>query len=343
MGKEQLDPWLQLDAPLVYEKELLPVGKLTKWIDGEKKVMDADISRSFIDNVVTQFDRFQKANIRVPLFKTHKEDPDNKRGQVRSLYVKPNSRGVDSLFSKIEFDNQAAADVGKRNEVSVLIPPKFRDSNDNRYQWPLRHVAITSTPVLSGLDDWNGPVVLAYENEYIGDDNVELKPLLSELSLDQSGTAEEQLSLAVGAIKDLKSQLEVSHQQLALALENDGEEEITLSFPPVLMKQFRGSREAIISGLMLGPNPVLSPTLGKQIKDKYCNEDTLRLDLSQDKEETEFDRTIELAKAIAKDRPLPNSGRRTIKASNEAEGNPLLAGAQARADQAAKRAAATVR
>lgn len=335
MGKGLLDPWLQLDAPLLFEKELLPVGKLTKWVDGEKKILDADITRPFVDNIVTQFGRFRQAEIRVPIFKTHKEDPDNKRGQVRDLYVKPNSKGIDSLFGKIEFDNQAAADLGRANEVSVLVPPKFVDSKNNRYQWPLRHVAITSTPVLSGLDDWSGPVVLAYDSEYKGDDDVELKPLLLELSLEESGTPDEQLKLAMDAVKTLKSELDTTKGQLKLALETD-DEPVVLDFPPVMLKQFRTSREAIIDQLMLGPSPVFSPVLGKQIKEKYCSKEALQLDLSQDKEETEFDRTIALAQAVAKDTKLVGAGRKTIKLGQDAASNPLIAGAQARADKAAK-------
>lgn len=338
--KVTLDSWLQLDAasPLVYEKELLPVGKLTKWVDGAKKILDADITRPFLDNIVSNFKKFAASSIRVPLFNTHKEDPENKRGQVRDLYVKPNSKGVDSLFSKVEFDDQSAVQLGTANEVSVMVPPKFVDSKNNSYTWPLRHVAITATPVLSGLDGWNGPVLLAYEPEAIGGDDVDLKPLFTELSLDFAGTEkpEEQLGLALEAVKTLKSELGTCQTQLKLALEDD-EEGITLTFPPVLVKQYRTARESVIDGLMAGPAPVFSPALGKQIKERFCSPEALQLDLSQDKEETEFDRSVELAKAVAKDRPLPNSGRKVIKLSQEDnDKNPLIAGAQARADKAAK-------
>jgi hypothetical protein len=341
-----LDAWLQLDSAssLVYEKELLPVGKLTKWVDGAKKVLDADITRSFLDNIVTNFKKFKEVGIRVPVFKTHKEDPDNKRGQVEDVYVKQNSRGEDSLFSKIKFDSQDAVQLGTTNDVSVLVPPKFVDGRSNKYLWPLRHVAITSTPVLPGLDGWEGPVVLAYETEVIGGDDVDLKPLFTELSLDFAGTKpEEQLELALEAVKTMKTELSTCQTQLKLALEDD-EEELVLSFPPVMMKQFRNSRESVIEGLMAGPAPAFSPALGKQIKELYCSETALRLDLQQDKEETEFDRMIELSKAIVKDRPLANSGRKTIKASQEGDsGNPLLEGAKARAKRAEAKANAPAR
>lgn len=325
-----LDAWLQLDSPLVYEKELLPVGKLTKWVDGAKKVLDADITRPFLDNIVDQFRRFKSVGVRVPVFKTHKEDPDNKRGQVQDLFVKKNSKGEDSLFGKMEFDNKEAVQLATTNDVSVLVPPKFVDGRGNKYQWPLRHVAITSTPVLPGLDGWNGPVVLSFED--IGDTAVELKPLFEELSLDYDENSS--LELALEAVRTLKAELGTCQAELKLALEETPGEELVLSFPPVLMKNFRNSREAQVKALMTGDKPVFSPAMGKKIIDKYCSESVLRLDLSSDNEETEFDRTLELAQEIAKDRVLPNSGRKVIKLSNDSEANPVVAGAKRRAEAA---------
>lgn len=338
-----LDDWLQLDtaAPLLFEKELLPVGKLSKWVDGAKKVFEANITRPFLDNIVSQFSRFKDASIRVPVYKTHKEDPDNKRGQVRDVYIKPNSKGVDSLFGKIEFDNAEAADVGRRNEVSVLVPPKHVDHRKNEYQWPLRHVAITSTPVLAGLDDWKGPVVLAYDSAFIGDDTVELKPLADALSLDfGDADSEGQLELALEGIAALKGELSATKSQLAIALDaakGEEGEEVVLNFPPVMLKQFESSRSALIDGLSQGESPLFSAAMAKELKAKYCSKEALQLDLSSDSEETEFDRTIAFAKQVAKDRPLAASGRKKISLSQEKDDNPLVALAKEKAEAASKK------
>lgn len=328
------EAWLKLDQPFLYEKEILPIGKLTRWVSDAKEVLEANITRPFLDNIVSNFKKFKEVGVRVPVFKTHSEDPSNKRGQVEDVYVKKNSRGEDSLYGKIKFDNQEAVSLGTVNDVSALIPPKFVDGRGNKYMWPLRHVAITSTPVLPGLEDWNGPVVLAFEDASIGEDNVDLKPLMEELSLDYSDDAspEEQLKSALTTVRQLKS---------ALSLSMEKEDEIALSFPPVMMKHLKASRETVVKSLMLGPDPIFSPKMGQQIIDKYCSEEALRLDLSQDKEETEFDRTIELAQALAKDRPLPNKGRKVIKLSRTEETNPLLQDAQRRVDLRDKAAKAS--
>lgn len=325
-----LDSWLQLDAAsLVYEKELLPVGKLVRWVGDAKDVLDTVIQRPFLDNLVLSFKRMKGVGVRVPIFKTHHEDPDNKRGQVEDLYVKKNSKGVDSLFLKGRFDNENAVQLAMNNDVSALIPPKFVDGKGNTYTYPLRHVAITSNPVVPGLAPWHGPVVLAFElasGVPIPDDGkggiaVEklLNSLASELSLDF--TDGEELGSKLQKVLDGVKELKASQKE---------EDVVQLDFPPMLVRQSQSYREKEIDALVL--DRTISASMGDKLKKRYCSEEAIQLDLSMDTDKTQFERDVEFAKELVKDRPLPTSGRQTIKLSTEdGKDNPLIADAKARA------------
>lgn len=331
-----LDSWLQLGTGLVYEKEILPVGQITRWVNDAKDVLNANIKREFLDRLVTHFKKFKEVGVRVPVFKTHHEDPSNKRGQVEDIYVKPNSRGQDSLHAKISFDNEAAVELAMANDVSALIPPKFVDGRGNHYDWPLRHVAITATPVLPGLDNWSGPMVLAFSTGSgvpLSDDgkggidvDKVLNALGEELSLDFSGTDDQatKLEMILDAVKILKSrnvELSLSH--------NDNDDEVELSFPPVLVKHLRTARMSQIDALREGNT--ISLSLAQKLEKDYCSERALQFDLSLTDDETQFDRDVELIKLVAKDRPLANSGRQTLKLSH-GQSNPLLDDAKKRAE-----------
>lgn len=147
---------------LVYEKELLPVGRFYKWGGKGRPSNKIKITRRFIDRCVQQFSKFKKVGVGVRFFKTHVEDPDNVRGRVLRVFAKPNHKGKYSLFAHIEFNDEKARDAAIQNDVSVLCPEEWVDGKKNRYTYPLRHVASTHDPVVPGLKRFV-PVVMSFD------------------------------------------------------------------------------------------------------------------------------------------------------------------------------------
>jgi hypothetical protein len=315
-------PWEHRDG-LVYEKEILPVGNLVRWAGDNKEVQHIDVKRAFLNKVVSQFKKFKEVGVRVPLFKTHEEDPDNDRGTVEDVFVKKNAKGFDSLFAKVKFHNEAARDLGLNNDVSVLCPPKFVDGKGNHYSYPLRHLALTSKPIAPGLQNFE-PIMLSFstesglslaepssdpppqENETMNEEVWKKLLALLKITPTPEQTPDDQLNAIVAAVENLVGGEETPP---------DGEPPVELSYSPVLGKQMIKSRELIISNLLAGETPVITPAIAKSFKERFCTEATVKSDLalSEGDGETEFDRAVELAQSLATNRPLAPTGRKTIK------------------------------
>ena len=262
-----LDAWKTADAnTLIYEKEALPVGEFAKWTNGDE-VQDISIKRGYLDRLVRDFKRFKQVGIRVPLFKTHREDPDNDRGTVEDLVIKPNSKGVESLHLRVKFNTKQARDLGIHNDVSVMCPPKFIDTKKQVYEFPLRHVALTSVPVLPGLDPFT-PIILSFDTPsglMLAKEtkSKETKMDILDKILEAMGlTAEE------GADDEAKAQLIMGKVKTP---------KLDLSFPPIMVHQMAQARKSVIDGLV--KDEVLSITLGKELETQFCAEDKITGDL----------------------------------------------------------------
>lgn len=338
-------PWKHV-AGLEYEKELLPLGKVVKWIDDSREPISVDVHREFLDRTVEQFKKFQQVGIRVPLFKTHVEDPDNDRGTVRDVMVKQNDDDVDSLFIRVKFNDEKARDQGLHNDVSAMCPARFVDAKGNHYEYPLRHVALTSMPVVPGLKSWE-PVVMSFDTPsglLLADEpptgakamNAEMwAKLLALLDIpaDDGSTPDQQLEKVIAAVTALKGGGEQKPPE--------GAGGAAFSYPPMFTEQMRKSREQRLEALVASHD--LTPALADEFKKKYCTIEAVSADLKLSADtgadSSEFDRTLELATKIAKDRPLQPTGRRTVKLSHsETEdgesSNPLIRNMQKRAKQA---------
>lgn len=341
-------PWQKTTDALIYEKECLPVRQITRWVGDDKEELKVKVKEEFLQNIVEQFNKFESKGIRVPLYKTHKEDPDNDRGTVIGVAVKKNDRGVPSLYARVKFHNEEFRDKGLRNDVSVLCPPRFKDADGEEYNYPLRHLALTSTPVVPGLEGFT-PLVLSFDTPsglMLADEEIQTEDsvvneekwaallALLGISAPEDSTTDDQLDLVIAAVEELQGEEETTE-------EGAKEEAVAFSYPPMLVSQMRKGRETMIDGLV--EKQTISPAVGKELKEKFCTKDSIKadLELSGDSDgETEFDRAISLAKKIAGDRPLQSTGRKTIKLSHDDgdEDNPLIRAAKAAREKAKAKA-----
>src|SRR5262245_55044380 len=131
------DPWLCLDQnPLLYEKEILPVGPLTRWVGDDKEILQANVKLPFLKRVAEKFKKFRQHGIAAHCYKTIVEHPENNQGYIKDAYIKKNSKCVDSLHVRVLFHDAKAKKSALRNEVSALIPTKFVDHKNNSYDHP---------------------------------------------------------------------------------------------------------------------------------------------------------------------------------------------------------------
>lgn len=319
-------PWTPTADPLVFEKELLPVGEITRWVGDDREVQLIDVKPAFQDKLVEQFRKFKEVGVRVPLFATHKEHPDNDRGTVEDLEIKQNPRGQRSVYARVRFNDKRAAEQGKNNDVSVGCPPTFVDAKNNRYMFPLRHVALTSYPVVPGLEPFK-PIILSFDTPsgllLANDPNPDLggsavnpekwAQLLSMLSVAPTpDNPDAELDAVIAAVQALQS-----------SGNNGGGAPVKLSFPPVMVAQMRRTREQFIDGLV--NSTTVTPALAAELKKSYCTDAAVTSDLALSADEsvsgdTEYDRAIALVQRVAKDRPLaPVADRKKINLSTDDE------------------------
>ena len=310
--------------PLLYEKELLPVGEITHWMGDDREVQQVTVERPYLDRLVTMFKQMKKTGVKVPLFKTHKEDPDNERGEIVKLFVKPNEKGEDSLHSHVRFHEKEFARQGRHNDVSVGIPPKFVDGKKNIYNWALRHVALTSKPVVPGLSKF-APIVLSFDNNDglmladepgVGGMNELIAQILAALEITPPEGADEKAMLQLVLQKVQEKPAEGDKAGAA--------GDMNLSHSPVLVNQMTQGRSATIDGLII--KGVLTPARGAEWKKKFCTPAAIKADLSLSSDDenetisTEFDRDVATAIELSGDRPAsPKLPPKTIKMSHDDE------------------------
>jgi hypothetical protein len=137
-------------GPRTYLKELVHVG------DFQKKDADGELNFSIDDDLLRHwkntFDKMLEEGVDVPLPVEHTSDPEANRGKIVGMRLGWNRRGERALFGIVQFRDEDAAKLANSTDVSIYVPPDFTSGNGTRYERPIRHVALTTQPVIPGLD-----------------------------------------------------------------------------------------------------------------------------------------------------------------------------------------------
>ena len=328
-----LCPWKPVNG-LTYEKELLPVGPVTKWVAGDKQVTDVDIKLSFLERVVAQFKKFKDVGVRVPLFKSHIESIDNDRGTVEDVFIRDNSQGVPSLYGRIAFSSEEHAKTGSQVDVSVMCPPKFVDGKGNAYDFPLRHVALTSIPVVPNLEPFKA-VVFSFETEsglLLADEQVEEE---EADEADELADADALILVADLLNVDLAAgnQVIVDAVKRAVTAEEIEEVAVEASHEPTptpepkaepvmlssrLTSQLVDARKSQIAALVT--ERVISPAMATKLTERYATDAVIALDFGTEQEgPTAFQDAIDLARELAADKPIAAKPRQVVALSHDAD------------------------
>ena len=131
-----------------FEKEILSETVIVK---GGKKY---HITPEVLDNCVVQYRRMKKSGVKVNVHSGHNHTPETKRGEVLDIYTRRRTDGRVGLFSKICFLPHLSKQTIQTlisNDVSVELPQQLCDAKGNLYPLPVRRVAITPDPAVSGM------------------------------------------------------------------------------------------------------------------------------------------------------------------------------------------------
>lgn len=336
-------PWIQLDQshPLLYRKEAIyrgDFGKLDESGDGLEFAAKRATLRHWAESVA----KLRANGIKIPLARNHDEwdDPEKQLGEVVAASVEKNRKGLDALFLNIRFDSEQSRDIALKGDVSIGSPPKWIDGKKREYVYPLQHVASTNAPVIPGLESWQ-KIAAAFTQPK--GSNMELDELIELLGIqvddETAGSDEAKKALIKAKLAELTSgapkptddppadDMDMSHDDgtegapkpKAGGSEHSGGasggqvKRVAVHFShPVVVKTVRDARLAQLDAMV--DSNTITPATRTMLAKKHCSEAGIKLELSHDSENggSAFDDAVELAKAMAKERPLKNHGRTAV-------------------------------
>ncbi len=332
---------LSLSETGLYEKELIYVGNFQ---DGTKKF---SITENDLNGWVNTFKRMESNGIEVKVPSTHSFKPDDERGTIVGLEVKKNKEGIPALYGKIKFFDNIDVTPYINSDVSIEVPDKIVDGKGNVYKYPIRHVALTSYPVIPKLGKFlslsliqegeNQMDILKAIAEVLGitvTDQTEETLRTQILDALKPAMTEEGIADVVEKVAEaiVANELVLSKLKLALAespkenhsviVDDPEKKELQLS----LAKLTSENREVKIESLVR--EGYMTPAAATIAKKQFANGSVLSL--SQDVNQN-FDNFIELTKANGKviDMKERTSGQ-VLSCSMDVQNNPLLADAERR-------------
>jgi hypothetical protein len=303
-------PFIASSNPRRFRKELIRVGT---WHAGDKKF-------SVDEALLLHWANTHKAQVaageKIALPAEHTADPDKNRGYVLDMEVAMNANGEPALFGDVEFA-EGHEGLAKTTSVSIFSPPEFKDGKGNKYYRPIRHVALTNNPVVSGLGDFE-PIAASF-----GDATVEfsLRTLASKLGVRiedgaDDRTVEETLA---GAYKKLR-------KKGAPPKKDEDKEPVAASIVGVL----RDNREMKLDKLVADGR--VTKAVRDDLHKTFCSDEALQLSFAAP---DAFETTIA---ALAKNERVlsfkeKTAGQPLVRLSHDE--NPVIRDAKARAAAAA--------
>jgi hypothetical protein len=125
-------------------KAIIRTGDFVKMSEG----LAIHIADGDLENWVEQFKRMKANNVDVPIPDTHDNfgKARENMGYVRDLFM---SEGT--LWMRAEIIGEESIEAALKSDVSIDSPVSFTDGSGNKYRRPIRHVALCTDPVVTGL------------------------------------------------------------------------------------------------------------------------------------------------------------------------------------------------
>lgn len=332
-----------------YEKELIYEGSFVKKLPGtpaQRFTVTPDVIRHWKKTI-----QDQNANgVKVALPTSHANLTDENQGYVLDARVGRDSKGRIALYGECWFKDQATADkFVKTSDVSIFTQPEFTDGKGNEYKGPVRHVCLTTEPVIPGLDGWER-VAASFESGEPGM-NEYLKKLAAMLGIDVAADdTDETLFAKLEPLVDSGEDTEGDGSVPPLNDDpNDPENQDQKNkkpagqVPPGIAASFtrtlNASRKTALSQLVKDGN--ITKAVADDLEREFCAPEVLALSMEHSSLISSFDRLVE---TLSKNKPV-TKGERSGAAiplelsldDRQTSKNPLVAEAERRAALAAKK------
>lgn len=337
-----------------YVKDLIRVGDFVKADSaGEQQIKIDQVRLSHWAEMVKQL--VADGNP-IPVTSGHDMtgDPDKARGFLLGAFVEG-----DTLYGDIELVGQKAIESASTAHVSIYSPPSFKDGSGRTYEWPIRHVALTTDPVINGQKPF---IPIAASRDAKPDEvpvfqlstesDMDLKKLQAALGITTDLTAANAEQAIVAAFDAAKKSASPDTAKLQADLaaantENASLKKQVVELKPIsLSADVRGVLEEAVDAKigMLVDTARIAPGVGKLLKPILCGS---ALMLSREANGGQQSRAMALLDALKDNNPAdftPKTGEQYLALSRQSEGtnaiDPDLKARQERARRLAGHTAA---
>lgn len=101
--------------------------------------------------------------VKVPTPLKHTDSPEASRGHIIRYERGINSRGVPALYGIFKFRDAEAAKLAATTDISIYVPENpVYNGHGKKYEYPIRHVALTDYPVINKLEPFQ-PIAASYD------------------------------------------------------------------------------------------------------------------------------------------------------------------------------------
>lgn len=315
---------------LCYKKELIYEGDFYD----QKTDLTFHVTEDVIDHWIETYAKYTKAGNRVPVPWEHltTHDEDKNAGYVTALSKETNKRGQVALFATICFKSNDVAQKAVGEQVSIYVPQEHIDSEKNKYVQPIEHVALTSKPVVTKLEEF---IALSRKEEY----SMSFLEFAKELELEMSeDMTEDQAKEAIMSfIASMKKEVEdmkaakddTSSEEEELEASEDSEDseeekEAPMKASKAMLSMLKENRELKLSQLL--ENGKITPAVHKNLKAKYLSNASIELAFSNESADTFSDvfETLNTNESIVSFDETSGPQSLRLSKQDEEESNPLL-------------------
>jgi len=288
-----------------------PVQRFVKDIIRTGDYLDPHSGKRFsvttedLDHWAKTFSLMDAAGVRVPVPEEHTSKPSANRGYVRAMF-----REGETLRASIDLIGAAAIALAATNDVSIYVPPSFTDGKGNTYDRPITHVAITTYPVVPGMNPFTPIIASGASGDSAekapvlrlatGASSMEtLKAIAAACGISADGLDESALAQAITAkIGEWKTKMSGADTQAkdaatALAAAHKSIEELkgekTREPDPMVLKLSGKNRGLEIDSLVTSGH--LTPASAAKLRSAWAEGEALKLSLDTHSDEL-FDKTI---------------------------------------------------
>jgi hypothetical protein len=333
-----------------FRKVIIKAGEFYQ----ESKDLKFKVTPRLIDHWQDQYRNMAKNDVRVSIPNTHEGegDADQNRGYVDGMFAEKDEEGIDQLVMTCEMIGEDGIAAAARSDVSITVPESYTDGKGNKYELPIRSVALCTDPVIPGLGefvpiaassksrsknmDWaafkkkfaiEGDMTDANALELVekkfGEQALPLKELSEAVSLSSQPTAGTVVKMVTEKFASLKDELTKGDAKP----DKPGAELLRLS---------RVNKDNMLSALVTAGRII--PAVKDGLAKLFLNEDALVLSFSSKAAGEQFDTLIELLKVndpveLAKQ----NTGPQTLTLSDglkpKQASNPMVDTAKNRAEK----------